>query len=63
MDERDAARARLLKMIDEKKVLQSQFDYNLQIIYSATLLSGNPSEILRFVSNYPVYTKMVMKMR
>ena len=51
------AASKITEMIDEKKVLQSQFDYNLQIIYSATLLSGNPSEILRFVSNYPVYTK------
>ena len=63
MDEREEAREQLLKMIEEKKVVQSQFDYNLQIIYSATLLSGNPSGILRFITNYPVYEKMVMKTR
>ena len=57
MDEREEARAQLLKMIEEKKVVQSQFEYNLQIIYSATLLSGNPSGILRFITNYPVYER------
>ena len=57
MDEREEARAQLLKMIEEKKVVQSQFEYNLQIIYSATLLSSNPSGILRFITNYPVYER------
>ncbi|MGA1116117.1 MAG: hypothetical protein ACO3UY_06520 [Opitutales bacterium] len=57
MDQRDDSRDRLLKMMDEKKVIQSQFDYKIQIIYSAALLSGNPSGILSFVSNYPVYQK------
>ena len=57
MDEREEARAQLLKMIEEKKVVQSQFEYNLQIIYSATLLSGNPFSILRFITNYPVYER------
>ena len=44
-------------MIKDKKVIQAKFDRDLQIVYSATLLSGNPSGILRFVSNYPVYQK------
>ena len=57
MDKREESRAQLLQMIEEKKVIQSEFEYNLQIIYSATLLSGNPSGILRFVTNYPVYEK------
>jgi hypothetical protein len=57
MDEREESRNRLMEMIQEKKVIQSQFEHNLQIIYSATLLSGNPSGILRFISNYPVYKK------
>jgi hypothetical protein len=57
MDQREESRNRLMEMIQEKKVIQSQFEHNLQIIYSATLLSGNPSAILRFISNYPVYKK------
>ena len=57
MAQREESRNRVLEMIDQKKVIQSQFDHNLQIIYSATLLSGNPSGILRFISSYPVYQK------
>ena len=57
LDEREEHRIELLKMIEEKKVIQSKFDRDLQIVYSATLLSRNPSGILRFVSNYPVYEK------
>jgi hypothetical protein len=57
MNEREESRNQLLEMVEEKKVIQSQFDHNLRIIYSATLLTGNPSGILRFISNYPVYSK------
>ena len=57
MDKREESRNQLIEMIDQKKVIQSEFEHNLQIIYSATLLSGNPSGILRFISNYPVYQK------
>ena len=57
MDKREESRDQILEMIEEKKVVQSEFEHNLQIIYSATLLSGNPSGILRFVSDYPVFEK------
>ena len=57
MDKREEHRNSVLNMIKDKKVIQAKFDRDLQIVYSATLLSGNPSGILRFVSNYPVYQK------
>ncbi|MEK9773609.1 MAG: hypothetical protein VW576_08585, partial [Opitutae bacterium] len=57
MDRREESRQEILEMIEEKKVVQSEFEHNLQIIYSATLLSGNPSGILKFVTNYPVFDK------
>jgi len=57
LDQREQSRINLLEAIDEKKRIQAQFESDLQIIYAATLLSGNPSGILRFVSNYPVYVK------
>ncbi len=57
MDKREEHRDSVLNMIKDKKVIQAKFDRDLQIVYSATLLSGNPSGILRFVSNYPVYQK------
>ena len=57
MDKREGHRNAVLKMIKDKRVIQAKFDRDLQIVYSATLLSQNPSGILRFVSNYPVYQK------
>ncbi len=57
MEEREQSRKELLEMMNERKVVQSKFQADLQVVYSATLLSGNPSGILRFVSNYPVYVK------
>ena len=50
MDQREETR-KTTQNDEDKKVIQSQFDYKLQIIYSAALLSGNPSGILRFVSS------------
>ena len=36
---KEKSQGKILEMIEDKKVIQSEFDYNLQIIYSATLLS------------------------
>ena len=57
MDKREERRNQLLEMIEEKKVIEAKFDQDLQIVYTSTLLSGNPSGILNFVRNYPVYQK------
>ena len=57
MDKREERRNQLLEMIEEKKVIQAKFEHDLQIVYTSTLLSGNPSGILKFVRNYPVYQK------
>ena len=57
MDKREDSRNEILERMKEKKIIQSKFERDLKIIYSATLLSGNPSGILRFVSNYPVFVK------
>ena len=57
LDQREDARQKLIEAIADKKIIQADFENNLQIIYAATLLSGNPSGILRFVSNYPVFQK------
>ena len=57
MSEREAHRKNLLEMMEQKKVVQAKFERDLQIVYASTLLSGNPSGILKFVSNYPVFQK------
>jgi len=57
MSEREAARKEIITLIEEKKVVEQEFDRDLKIIYAATLLSGNPSGILNFVSSYPVFSK------
>jgi len=57
MNEREEARKEIISLIEEKKVIERDFERDLKIIYAATLLSGNPSGILKFVSGYPVFTK------
>ena len=62
MNQREEYRTQLIEMIQEKKVVQTQFDYNLQIIYSATLLSGNPPVFLGSLQIIQSTKKMVMMM-
>jgi len=57
MNERDEARANLRRLIKEKRVVEKDFERELQIIYAATLLSSNPSGVYQFVKNYPVFKK------
>ena len=57
MQEREDARAKLRRLIEEKKVIENDFEKELQVIYAATLLSSDPSGIYKFVKNYPVYKK------
>ncbi|MDG1138328.1 MAG: hypothetical protein P8N49_02255 [Opitutales bacterium] len=57
MNEREDARAYLRSLIEEKRVVERDFEKELQIIYSATLLSSNPTGVYQFVKNYPVFKK------
>jgi hypothetical protein len=57
MNEREDARANLRRLIEEKKVVENDFERELQIIYAATLLSSNPTGVYQFVKNYPVFKK------
>ena len=57
IDKREEARKKLGLLMEEKKLAQSNFEKELQIIYAATLMSGNPDGIYQFVKGYPVYTK------
>ena len=57
MNEREVARANLRRLIEEKRVVEKDFERELQVIYAATLLSSNPSGVYQFVKNYPVFKK------
>ena len=57
MDQRQEARENLKGLMEEKKVVEKDFERELQVIYAATLLSSDPSGIYQFVKNYPVYEK------
>ena len=57
MNEREDARKELRLLIEEKRVVEKDFERELQIIYAATLLSSDPSGIYRFVKDYPVFKK------
>ena len=57
MDQRDTARAKLRRLIEDKRVVENDFEKELQVIYAATLLSRDPSAIFRFVKNYPVFER------
>ena len=57
IEKRSEARENLKRLINEKKVAQKRFDEELRIIYCATLLSSDPSGLLRFIEGYPVFDK------
>jgi hypothetical protein len=40
-----------------KTIAGTKFEEDLRIIYAASLLSGDPSAVLKFVESYPVYIK------
>ncbi len=56
-EERDEGRKKLVQLIQEKQVVKKKFEDELQIIYGATLLSGDPSGLLNYIESYPVYKK------
>ena len=53
----NSRRLRAESLMEEKKVVEKDFERELQVIYAATLLSSDPSRIYQFVKNYPVYEK------
>ena len=57
LEERVEARKELRKLEDESEIIRKDFEREMKIIYAATLLSENPSEIHRFIESYPVYQK------
>ena len=55
--ERVEARNELSKLEQEGEIIRKDFESELRIIYAATLLSGDPSGVHRFIESYPVYEK------
>ena len=55
--ERVEARKELTKLEQEGEVIRKNFESELKIIYAATLLTGDPSGVHRFIESYPVYKK------
>ncbi len=55
--QRERGLKKLGELIKEKKLVQKQFDDELRIIYGATLLSADPSGLLRYIENYPVFKR------
>ena len=55
--ERVEARKELGKLEQQGEIIRKDFEKELKIIYAATLLSGDPSGVHRFIESYPVYKK------
>ena len=55
--ERAEALKKLSKLEQEGEIIRKDFESELRIIYAATLLSGDPSRVHRFIESYPVYEK------
>ncbi len=55
--ERVEARKELSKLEQEGEIIRKDFESELKIIYAATLLSGDPSGVHRFIESYPVFKK------
>ena len=55
--EREEGRKDLVMLIEEKKLIERQFEEELRIIYGAILLSADPSGLLRYIEGYPVFKK------
>lgn len=53
----EASPVDLNELEDNKTSAGKKFEEDLRIIYAATLLSGDPSAVLKFVESYPVYKK------
>ena len=57
LNEREMRRKKLINLIKEKKVVEKNFEEELRILYGATLLSSDPSGLLRFIEGYPVFKR------
>ena len=43
------------KLVENNEIVRKDFEREMKIIYAATLLSGDPSSLHRFIESYPVY--------
>ena len=55
--ERVEARKELVQLEQEGEIIRKNFESELKIIYAATLLTGDPSGVHKFIESYPVYKK------
>ncbi len=55
--ERVEADEELNKLMEDNKVIKKDFESEMKVIYAATLLSGDPSALHRFIESYPVYER------
>ncbi|MAK45876.1 MAG: hypothetical protein CMI24_01230 [Opitutae bacterium] len=53
--ERVEAEKELNKLVENNEIVRKDFEREMKIIYAATLLSGDPSSLHRFIESYPVY--------
>ena len=56
-EEREQGKQKLINLIKEKRVIEKTFEGELRIIYGATLLSSDPSGLLRYIEGYPVFKR------
>ena len=56
-DERENGRKKLTRLIEEKRRVAKKFEEELRILYGATLLSSDPSGLLRYIEGYPVFKR------
>ena len=54
-EDREQARKKLITLIGKKKMFERNFEKDLRTIYGATLLSSDPSGLLRYLEGYPVF--------
>ena len=59
--ERVEARKELVQLEQEGEIIRKNFESELKIIYAATLLTGDPSGVHKFIESYPVYKKTEIK--
>ena len=56
-NKREEGIIKLQSLIEEKKLVEKKFEDELRIIYGATLLSSDPSGLLKYIENYPVFER------
>ena len=62
LDQREDARQKLIEAIADKKIIQADFENNLQIIYAATCFQEIPQEFYALLVTIQFFKKMEMRL-